>query len=58
MAKATMISRLTSRPDQLRRAEILRRRAHAEPGVGARHEPAERGQRHGGEHDRHHVDLR
>ncbi len=31
--------------DELRGAEILRRRAHAEPGIRARHEPAEKGER-------------
>ena len=43
--------------DELGGAEILGRRAHAEPGIGARHEPAEEGERHAGQHDRQHVDL-
>ncbi len=31
--------------DQLRRTEVLRRRPHAEPGIGAGHEPAEKRER-------------
>ena len=38
--------------DEMRRADVLGRRAHAEPDIRAGHEPAERSERHAGQHHR------
>ena len=40
-------------PDQLRRAESSAAARMPSPAFGARHEPAEEGERHAGQHDRH-----
>ena len=58
MAKATMISRLTSSPTSCAAPMSSAAARMPSPSIGARHEPAERRERDRGQHHRQDVDLR
>ena len=57
MAKATHDQAVYVEARRAARRQVLGRGAHAEPRIGARHEPPEKGQRDAGEHDGHDIDL-